>query len=183
MSSITLDTLLALKNLDPGFLKTFILSILSSSSSFSLPTSTSSPSSSSSSTSSSDYSTYWSAIISLPSIVQSCVSTKSIRENVQEKTFHYSVPHAEKYLIAYKSDFVFLGRLTDLLKIIDPSFFNSLNDIDNNNENGNVNNNINNNTKKTNNNDKKLHKHLSKDLREAAIDQKWSRELKVWSNL
>ena len=105
-----------------------------------------------------------------------------MRENVQEKTFHYSVPHAEKYLIAYKSDFVFLDRLTDLLKIIDPSFFNNFNDS-NNNENGNINSNINNNTKKTNNNDRKLYKHLTKDLREAVIDQKWSRELKIWSNL
>lgn len=105
-----------------------------------------------------------------------------MRENVQEKTFHYSVPHAEKYLIAYKSDLVFLDRLTDLLNIIDPCFLNNFNDNDSN-VNYNENNNIKNNTKKINNNDKKLHKHLSKDLREAVIDQKWIRELKVWSNL
>jgi hypothetical protein len=186
---LTINSLLALRNLDPGFLKTFILSILSSSPSFPSSSSSSfsfSTSSSSSSTSTStDYSSYWNAIISFPNIVQSCVSTKNLRGNVQEKVFHYVVPHSEKYLIAYKNDFMILERLTYLLNIIDPNFFNNNENTDNYKDNNNNNrsmNDISNKNKKQY--DKKFTKQTTtEDLRKEQIDEKWKKELNAWSNL
>ena len=166
-----MNALLALRNLEPGFLKTFIISILSSSPSF--PSS-----SSSSSSSSSDYSTYWNAIISFPNIVQSCVSSKNLRGNVQEKAFHYVVPHSEKYLLAYKDDDMLLERLTSLLTLIDPTFFDN---NDNNDKSINDIGVLQKNKKQKVKNFTKLT--TTEGLRKEQIDEKWKKELNAWSNL
>jgi hypothetical protein len=111
---------LAMKNLDPAFLRTFLISVLYSSSNF--HRFVQSPTSTSFSVSSSTYSSFWLAITTDPKIVRSCVSTAASFSHVLEKNVHYSVPNADLYLQAYIRDDVFLQRLSDILEKMDSTF-------------------------------------------------------------
>lgn len=120
--SSALTTFLALKNLDPSFLKTFLISVLSSSSTFHRFVQSSTSASTSFSVSSTSSSSFWLAIITDPKIVRSCVSTTGLSSHVLERNVHYSVPNADMYLQAYVRDDVFLQRLSDLLGKIDSQY-------------------------------------------------------------
>ena len=103
-------TLLALRNLDPSFLTSFLISIVSSSSSNFFSTSFSATSSS-----------FWSAITSDPKIVRSCVSTPLHCGGDSDKIVHHSVPYSELYLQAYVHDEIFIERLLNILRLMNPT--------------------------------------------------------------
>jgi hypothetical protein len=117
--SCALTTFLAMKNLDPAFLKTFLISVLFSSNFHRFVQSSTSTFFSHSSTA---YSSFWLAIITDPKIVRSCVSTAASSPHVLEKNVHYSVPNSDMYLQAYVRDDFFLHRLCDILEKMDSKF-------------------------------------------------------------
>ena len=75
---------------------------------------------------------------------------------------------------------MFIERLHSLMKVIDPSFCNGVDDNDADNDNDNVNNN---NSKKKRNDDKKRTYDKDAELGRDVVDKKWNRELMAWSNL